>query len=236
MVKNAVLILYSAIIHLKKSGKAFVFSFMSNSEKTAHPFIGLAGNIGVGKTTFTAQMAERQGWTPFYESVSDNPYLNDFYGDMKRWSFNLQIYFLHKRFESHLQMSKSNAGVIQDRTIYEDVEIFAYNLHEMGNLSDRDWENYCGLFAAMTSFLKKPDLIVYLRASTDTLLSRIKSRSRGYEDSIDPEYLHSLNISYDKWISTVTGYPVLIVETDGFNIFEDQGQLSDIEKQILEKI
>ena len=102
---------------------------MAKLKKTAYPFIGLAGNIGVGKTTFTTQMAERNGWKPFYESVSDNPYLSDFYGDMKRWSFNLQIYFLHKRFESHLNMSRSNGGVIQDRTIYEDVEIFARNLH-----------------------------------------------------------------------------------------------------------
>jgi len=162
---------------------------MEKSQKPTHPFIGLAGNIGVGKTTFTTKIAERQGWAPFYESVSDNPYLSDFYGDMKRWSFNLQIYFLHKRFESHLQMSRVMGGVIQDRTIYEDVEIFARNLHEMGNMSDRDWENYLGLFTSMTSFLKKPDLIVYLRASTDTLLSRIKSRGRDYVQSIDPELL-----------------------------------------------
>ena len=167
---------------------------MPVTRKTAHPFIGLAGNIGVGKTTFTHQIAERQGWKPFYESVSNNPYLSDFYGDMKRWSFNLQIYFLHKRFEMHQFMSRSRGGVIQDRTIYEDVEIFAKNLHEMENMSDRDWENYSGLFSAMASFLIKPDLIVYLRASTDTLLSRIKTRGRDYEQTINPEYLHSLNI------------------------------------------
>ena len=209
---------------------------MAKLNKTAYPFIGLAGNIGVGKTTFTTQMAERNGWKPFYESVSDNPYLSDFYGDMKRWSFNLQIYFLHKRFESHLNMSRSNGGVIQDRTIYEDVEIFARNLHEMGNLSDRDWDNYLGLFVTMTSFLKKPNLIVYLRASTDTLLSRIHSRGRDYEQSIDPEYLHSLNIAYDKWINFVADYPVLTIETDGFNIFDNAEQLLVIEKRILERI
>mgnify|MGYP000106015222 FL=1 len=209
---------------------------MEKLKKTAYPFIGLAGNIGVGKTTFTTQMAERNGWKPFYESVSDNPYLSDFYGDMKRWSFNLQIYFLHKRFESHLNMSRSNGGVIQDRTIYEDVEIFARNLHEMGNLSDRDWDNYLGLFVTMTSFLIKPDLIVYLRASTDTLLSRIHSRGRDYEQSIDPEYLHSLNIAYDKWINSVADYPVLTIETDGFNIFDNAEQLLVIEKRILERI
>tara|TARA_B100000029_G_C17542026_1_gene947077 strand:- start:987 stop:1616 length:630 start_codon:yes stop_codon:yes gene_type:complete len=209
---------------------------MTDSSNSAYPFIGLAGNIGVGKTTFTSQIAERQSWTPFYESVSDNPYLSDFYGDMKRWSFNLQIYFLHKRFESHLHMSKSKGGVIQDRTIYEDVEIFAQNLHEMGNLSDRDWDNYLGLFSAMTSFLQKPNLVVYLRASTDTLLSRIQSRGRDYEQSIDPEYLHILNIAYDKWIDSVSNYPVLTIETDTFNIYEDKDQFSFIEKQILEKI
>ena len=139
-------------------------------KKSNYPFIGLAGNIGVGKTTFTSRMAVRQNWTPFFESVADNPYLSDFYGDMDRWSFHLQVYFLHKRFDSHLQMSKTQSGVIQDRTIYEDVEIFARNLYEMHHLSDRDWDNYCGLFSAMTAFLKKPDLIVYLKASTDTCL------------------------------------------------------------------
>ena len=117
--------------------------------------VSILGVNGVGKTTFINFMSERQGWRPFYESVSDNPYLNDFYGDMKRWSFHLQIYFLHKRFESHLQMTRSNGGVIQDRTIYEDVEIFARNLHDMGNLSNRDWDNYLGLFKTMTSFLNK---------------------------------------------------------------------------------
>ena len=168
---------------------------MTVSKKIAYPFIGLAGNIGVGKTTFINFMSERQGWRPFYESVSNNPYLNDFYVDMKRWSFHLQIYFLHKRFESHLQMTRTNGGVIQDRTIYEDVEIFARNLHDMGNLSNRDWDNYLGLFKTMTPFLKKPDLIVYLKASTDTLLNRIQSRGRNYEQSINPEYLHILNIA-----------------------------------------
>ena len=200
------------------------------------PFVGLAGKIGVGKTTFTRVLSERQGWQAFYESVSDNPYLGDFYADMERWSFNLQIYFLHKRFESHLHMSKLDGGVVQDRTIYEDVEIFARNLHEMKKLSDRDWDNYCSLFSAMTSFLKNPDLVVYLKASTDTLLSRINSRGRDYEQSIDPEYLHSLNVSYDKWINSAKEYPVMIVDTDGFNVFEVNKQLSEIECRILERL
>ena len=200
------------------------------------PFVGIAGNIGVGKTTFTEIIANHFGWSEFYESVADNPYLDDFYRDMHRWSFNLQIYFLHKRFEMHQFMSRSRGGVIQDRTIYEDVEIFARNLHQMENMSDRDWENYCGLFSAMAPFLIKPDLVVYLRASTDTLLSRIKTRGRDYEQTINPEYLHILNISYDKWINSVEDYPVLIIETDGFNIFHDPQQLKNIENQILEKI
>ena len=209
---------------------------MKNKNKRPKPFIGLAGNIGVGKTTFTKTMSERCGWQPFYESVSDNPYLNDFYKDMKRWSFNLQIYFLHKRFEMHKIMNNLDEGTIQDRTIYEDVEIFAKNLHELGNISDRDYENYSGLFSVMVSYLKKPDLIVYLRASTDTLLSRIEKRGRDYEGSISAEYLDSLNISYDQWINSEKDYPVLIVETDDFNIFDDLHQVQEIQDMILDRI
>ncbi len=201
-----------------------------------HPFVGLAGNIGVGKTTFTEIVAEKLGWTPYFESVDDNPYLGDFYGDMSRWSFNLQVYFLHKRFKSHHDMSLSNGGVIQDRTIYEDVEIFAKNLNEMGFMDQRDWKNYRNLFSIMTSYLLKPDLIVYLKASTDTLLSRIKSRSRDYEKSIDPEYLHTLNVSYNKWVNNLIDTPVLLIETDGFNIFEDNDQLETILNDIQERV
>ncbi len=201
-----------------------------------NPFIGLAGNIGVGKTTFTEIAAEKLGWFPYFESVDDNPYLGDFYGDMSRWSFNLQVYFLHKRFKSHYEMSMSNGGVIQDRTIYEDVEIFAKNLNEMGFMDQRDWKNYRNLFSIMTSYLLKPDLIVYLKASTDTLISRIKSRSRDYEKSIDPEYLHTLNVSYNKWINNLIDIPVLLIETDGFNIFEDNDQLETILNDIQERV
>ncbi len=198
------------------------------------PFIGLAGNIGVGKTTFTEIASQKMGWTAHYESVDDNPYLSDFYGDMYRWSFNLQVYFLHKRFKSHHEMNMTNGGVIQDRTIYEDVEIFARNLYKMGNMDDRDWKCYQDLFGIMASYLKKPDIIVYLMASTDTLLSRIKSRSRDYEKSIDPEYLHTLNVSYDKWINDIEDIPVLRIRTDGFNIFDDQEQLESILTNITE--
>jgi deoxyadenosine/deoxycytidine kinase len=192
------------------------------------PFVGIAGNIGVGKTTFTEIVAEKLGWKAYYESVLDNPYLSDFYGDMQRWSFNLQIYFLHHRFTTHHDMTAHNGGKIQDRTIYEDVEIFAKNLHEMGNMDKRDWENYCNLFKLMTSYLQKPNVIVYLRASTDTLITRIKKRSRDYERNINPEYLHQLNVSYDRWINDTKNIPTFTVETDDFNIFSDKDHLDKI--------
>ena len=197
-----------------------------------NPFIGLAGNIGVGKTTFTKKMADAFGWSPFYESVADNPYLSDFYGDMKRWSFNLQIYFLHHRFKVQKEIFELSGGVVQDRTIYEDVEIFARNLYEMGRMDDRDWENYQNLFSIMTDYLRKPDLIIYLKASTDTLQTRIHSRGRDYEISIDPEYLHQLNVAYDQWTSRLKDIPVLKIETDQFNIFRDTDQFESILDQV----
>ena len=209
---------------------------MLDKQKTKASFIGLAGNIGVGKTTFTKLLSKRLKWTPFFESVSDNPYLSDFYSNMKRWSFNLQIYFLHKRFEMHQKMSASPMSVIQDRTIYEDLEIFARNLYQLGELPQRDWDNYRGLFKVMTSYLKKPDLIIYLKADTDTLLSRIKKRGRDYENSIDPEYIHTLNISYDRWIESIADQAIMTIETDDFNIFEDTKVFNDIEKEILKRL
>ena len=201
-----------------------------------HPFVGLAGNIGVGKTTFTEIVSKKMDWIPYYESVADNPYLIDFYRDMSRWSFNLQVYFLHKRFKIHHEMSMYNGGVIQDRTIYEDVEIFARNLQEMNFMDKRDWENYRGLFSIMTSYLRQPDLIIYLKASTDTLLSRIKNRSRDYEKSIDPEYLHTLNVAYNKWINNIKNIPVLVIETDGFNIFDDKEKLTKILDEMQQRL
>jgi deoxyadenosine/deoxycytidine kinase len=201
-----------------------------------HPFVGLAGNIGVGKTTFTEIVAKKMDWIPYYESVADNPYLIDFYRDMSRWSFNLQVYFLHKRFKTHHEMSMSNGGMIQDRTIYEDVEIFARNLQEMNFMDKRDWENYRGLFSIMTSYLQQPDLIIYLKASTDTLLSRIKNRSRDYEKTIDPEYLHTLNVAYNKWINNIKNIPVLVIETDGFNIFDDKEKLTKILDEMQQRL
>ena len=196
--------------------------------KNLKPFIGIAGNIGVGKTTFTEVVAKHFGWKEFYESVLDNPYLDDFYHNMSRWSFNLQIYFLKHRFSDQVNIMNCNYGAIQDRTVYEDVEIFAKNLYKMNYISERDWKTYVGLFENMVQFLKEPDLFIYLKASTDTLLSRIKNRNRDFEKTISPEYLHSLNISYDKWIDGIDKNKVLIIDTDKFNIFKDIDKLNAI--------
>jgi len=162
-------------------------------------FVAISGNIGVGKTTITSLVAERLGWKPFFEPVIDNPYLDDFYSDMNTWSFHLQVYFLSKRFESQLEISKSTVSCIQDRTIYEDVEIFARTLHLQGFLDARDYENYSSLFKQMTAFLRKPDLIIYLHADVDCLLKRIQQRGRDSEKNIRYNYLYELNNAYEGW-------------------------------------
>ncbi len=197
-----------------------------------NPFVGIAGNIGVGKTTFTKLLADRYDWDEYYESVIDNPYLSDFYGNMSRWSFNLQIYFLQHRFASQIDISNNNKGVIQDRTIYEDVEIFARNLYELGHMSNRDWLTYKNLFSNMVQFLKKPDVIIYLKASTDTLISRIKKRNRDFEKNIDPEYLHQLNSSYNRWVKNEKSLKILTIDTNNFNVFKDKEKLDDTYKII----
>ena len=196
------------------------------------PFIGIAGNIGVGKTTFTSVVAKKFNLLEVYESVSDNPYLSDFYGDMKRWSFNLQIYFLHHRFSSINNLSSHEKGIVQDRTIYEDVEIFSKNLFDMGFMDKRDWETYSELFINMTKFLKKPDLIIYLRADLDVLLDRIQTRSRNYEAAIDPDYINKLNHLYDDWIKNISGIKAITIDTNNFNVFKDTDQLEQIMNQI----
>ena len=203
---------------------------------TSNPFVGIAGNIGVGKTTFTKLLAEKYNWDEYYESVIDNPYLSDFYGNMKRWSFNLQIYFLQHRFASQVEISNIEKGVIQDRTIYEDVEIFARNLHDLGHMSDRDWETYKNLFSNMVQFLKKPDIIIYLKASTDTLISRIKTRNRDFEKNINPEYLYQLNNAYNTWAKNEKSLKILTINTNNFNVFKDKEKLEDIYKLIEDSI
>lgn len=200
--------------------------------KNKFPFIGVAGNIGVGKTTFTRVIAEQLRLNPYYESVADNPYLADFYGDMKRWSFNLQIYFLHHRFRMQSQIAHEKGGAIQDRTIYEDVEIFARNLYLMGHMDERDWTNYENLFSLMTSYLRRPDLIVYLRATTETIIERIQRRNRSYETHIDPAYLKQLNAAYDQWIRNVTDIPILEIDTNNFNIYSDHDRVAEIVRKM----
>ena len=198
--------------------------------------LGIAGNIGVGKTTLTEKLSQDLGLSSIYESVIDNPYLSDFYTNMSRWSFNLQIYFLYTRFEAQIKLLKSNDNFIQDRTIYEDKEIFASNLLELGHMSDRDFKTYSDLFNAMLKFIKKPDLIIYLQANTDTLMSRIKNRKRDYESDISSEYIHSLNIYYDRWINKLPKQDVLIIKTDDFDIFNDNNFYDNIVNNIKSRI
>ncbi len=175
--------------------------------------IAIAGNIGSGKTTLTKMLAKHYGWEPRFESVEYNPYLEDFYADMSRWSFNLQIYFLNKRFQDVVEISKCDKTIIQDRTIYEDARIFAPNLHEQGNMSDRDFDNYCDLFDLMMSLVKMPDLLIYLRSSIPNLVAQIQKRGREYESSIRIDYLQGLNDKYEKWISDYKG-KLLIIDAD----------------------
>tara|TARA_B100000427_G_scaffold242756_1_gene205679 strand:- start:572 stop:1201 length:630 start_codon:yes stop_codon:yes gene_type:complete len=198
--------------------------------------IAIAGNIGAGKTTLTKKLSQDLNIKPIFESVDDNPYLENFYSDMSRWSFNLQIFFLHKRFSNQLELINSKQSFVQDRSIYEDKEIFAKNLNDMKLMSDVDWDTYCNLFNDMIQFIDQPDLIIYLKASTSTLISRIKNRKRDFEIDISPEYIHSLNIYYDKWISKIDKNKVLIVDSDNFNIFKDIDKYIDIKNSILRKV
>lgn len=175
--------------------------------------IAIAGNIGSGKTTLTKLLARRYGWTPRFESVDDNPYLADFYSDMKRWAFNLQVYFLNRRFKEVVEISKSDDIIIQDRTIFEDAKIFAPNLHEQGNMSDRDFANYSDLFDLMVSLVRLPDLMIYIRSTIPNLIAQISKRGRDYEQSIRIDYLKGLNDRYEEWIKTYKG-PLLIIDGD----------------------
>lgn len=175
--------------------------------------IAVAGNIGCGKTTLTKMLAKHYGWEPRFETVEFNPYLADFYADMARWAFNLQVFFLNKRFQDIVEISKSDAWIIQDRTIYEDARIFAANLHDQGFLSDRDFDNYTDLFDLMMSLVKMPDLTIYIRASIPTLVSQIQKRGRDYEQTMQIDYLQGLSNKYEKWISEYKGR-LLIIDGD----------------------
>ena len=177
--------------------------------------IAIAGNIGSGKTTLTKMLAHRYGWTPRFEPVDNNPYLADFYEDMARWSFNLQVYFLNKRFKEVVEISQSDETIIQDRTIFEDARIFAPNLHGQGLMSDRDFQNYSDLFDLMISLVKLPDLMIYIRSTIPNLVSQIQKRGRDYEQTIRLDYLEGLNKRYEEWIATYKGN-LIIVDGDTF--------------------
>ena len=190
--------------------------------------IAIAGNIGAGKTTLTKLLAKHYKWNTHFEDAEENPYLNDFYKDMQRWSFNLQIYFLNSRLNQIQDIRKSKKTVIQDRTIYEDAYIFAPNLHAMGLMTTRDFDNYIALFNSMMVFVAPPDLLIYLRASVPTLVNQIQKRGREYEESIRLDYLKRLNERYEAWMSTYEDGKLLILEVDDNNFSENAEDLGKI--------
>ncbi len=192
--------------------------------------VAVAGNIGSGKTTLTKLLAKHYKWKPHYEDVENNPYLNSFYEDMQRWSFNLQVYFLNSRFRQVIDIHESGKNVIQDRTIYEDAYIFAPNLHSMNLMSTRDFENYISLFELMSSFIKAPDLLIYLRANIPTLVEQIQSRGREYEESIRLDYLKLLNERYENWINKYTLGKLLIIDVDNLDFKKPEDLSVVIEK------
>ncbi|AWH74143.1 deoxynucleoside kinase [Dokdonia sp. Dokd-P16] len=194
--------------------------------------IAIAGNIGAGKTTLTKLLSKHFKWTPQYEDVVDNPYLDDFYNEMERWSFNLQIYFLNSRFRQLLDIKDSDKTIIQDRTIYEDAFIFAPNLHAMGLLTNRDYNNYKSLFDLMESVVDAPDLMIYLRSSIPNLVSQIHKRGRDYENSISIDYLSRLNERYEAWIHGYKKGKLLIIDVDDINFVDNPEDLGDIINRI----
>lgn len=194
--------------------------------------VAIAGNIGAGKTTLTKLLANHYNWEPQFEDVLENPYLEDFYNKMERWSFNLQIYFLNSRFHQILQIRESGKKIIQDRTIYEDAHIFAPNLHAMGLMTNRDFENYKSLFDLMESVVKGPDLLIYLRSSIPNLVAQIHKRGRDYENSISIDYLSRLNERYEAWVHNYNKGNLLIIDVDNINFVDNPEDLGDIINRI----
>lgn len=194
--------------------------------------IAIAGNIGAGKTTLTELLAKHYQWEPHYEDVVQNPYLDDFYAEMERWSFNLQVYFLNSRFRQILEIHQNNKTVIQDRTIYEDAHIFAPNLHAMGLMTHRDFENYSSLFELMESLVKGPDLLIYLRSSIPNLVDQIHKRGRAYENSISIEYLSRLNERYEAWIHGYDKGKLITFDVDDLNFVDKPEDLGLVIEQI----
>jgi len=193
--------------------------------------------MGVGKTTLTKLLHDRFGWKTFYEPQARNPYIEDFYHDMPRWAYHSQIFFLTQRFKDHLAIQERSGVSIQDRTIYEDAEIFAYNLYSREMMPERDYQSYKSLYEAMVQSLRRPQVVIYLRASTWTLVSRIRKRGRSYERDVDAEYLAQLNICYEHWIKRIAdSWNVLVVDTDNFDMFEDIAWLDSILDEIRARI
>jgi deoxyadenosine/deoxycytidine kinase len=199
-------------------------------------FVVVAGNIGSGKTTLTTKLSERLGWKPHFESVQDNPYLADFYQDMSRWSFPLQVYFLNHRFNTHKNIENSPASSIQDRSIYEDANIFARALYEQGNLTERDYLNYRALYESMIQFISPPTLMIFLKRSVPKLQERIKQRGRDYEQAIPVEYLASLNHYYDDWYANYNLGKSLIVDTDELDFLDNEEHFDRLVKRIWDSI
>jgi deoxyadenosine/deoxycytidine kinase len=199
-------------------------------------FVAVAGNIGAGKSTLTRMLAQTFGWQPFYEANAENPYLADFYNDMQRWSFQSQIFFLSKRLEHHRQLVDYPGCVVQDRTVYEDAEIFARNLSEQGAMTPRDYDTYRSLYRAVSAFLPPPDLIIYLKANVDTLLRQINKRGREFERNIDPDYIARLNRLYDAWTEDWTACPVLVIEMDGLDFLNREADFQHITDRVRERV
>lgn len=209
---------------------------LDDGSKRKKVFVAVAGNIGSGKSSLTKLLSSRFGWKPFFESVEDNPYLSDFYADMKRWSFNLQVYFLSNRFRSHKAITEGPGSVILDRVIYEDAEIFARNLFEIGNMEERDYQNYVALYNVMTEYLQPPDLLIYLRANVDTLLRQISLRGRDFEQSIKREYLEQLNRHYESWIENYKLGSLLTVQSGTVDFVNRPADLDGIVDAIEKKL
>ncbi len=203
-----------------------------NQPGVGKKYVSIAGNIGAGKSSLTRLLSDYFKWEAFYEQVDDNPYLSDFYADMHRWSFNLQVFFLSNRFNHQRAIESLPYSVVQDRTIYEDAEIFARNLHEMGLMAERDYQNYSDLYGIMTSYLQAPDLLVYLRATVPTLVRHIQSRGREFESTIRIEYLEKLHEHYEDWVGRYDLGPKLIIEADDLDFVNDDNDRLSVISQI----
>jgi deoxyadenosine/deoxycytidine kinase len=199
-------------------------------------FVAVAGNIGVGKSSLTSLLAQKLGWEPFFEAVVENPYLADFYSDMQRWSFHSQIFFLSRRLRHHRSLLDRPGSVIQDRSVYEDAEVFARNLFNSGHMTERDWQSYRNLYEVLATLLPPPDLVVYLQASVPTLLNRIALRGRDFEHSITPDYLSQLNALYDRWVAGFNLCPVLTVATDNLDFVQYDAHLDQIARRIHDRL